>query len=75
MFYVWTIAVIAFDIALAVHVARTGRPLTWIFIILFFPVAGGLVYLFAEIIPELERRNTIQYWVADVERFFSNLFK
>jgi hypothetical protein len=37
----------------AVHVVRTGRPYYWIFIILFFPVIGVLIYVVAELLPEL----------------------
>jgi hypothetical protein len=75
MYYVIGIVSLILQVALAVHVVRTGRSMMWLFIILFFPVVGSLIYLFAEVIPEMERRNTLQYWVADVERFFSNLFK
>jgi hypothetical protein len=75
MLYFGGTLTLIFQGAMAVHVVRAGRNLMWIFIILFFPLVGSLVYLFAEVIPEMERRNTLQYWLADVERFFSNLFK
>ncbi|MDR3513640.1 MAG: tetratricopeptide repeat protein [Caulobacteraceae bacterium] len=40
-------------IALAVHVVRSGRELYWLWIILVFQPLGGLVYLFAIVLPEL----------------------
>ena len=40
-------------VACAVHVIRTGRPYYWIFIILIFPVVGVLIYVIAEVLPDL----------------------
>jgi hypothetical protein len=37
----------------AVHVVRTGRPYYWIFIVLFFPLIGSLIYVLAELLPDL----------------------
>lgn len=41
------------SILLCVHVVRTNQPIFWIFIILFIPVIGSLVYLVAVVAPEL----------------------
>ena len=38
------------DVALCVHVARTKRPIAWIFVILLFPVLGALAYFLAEVL-------------------------
>jgi hypothetical protein len=40
-------------IALCVHVVRTNQQLFWVFVILFVPVLGSLVYLIAVVIPDL----------------------
>ena len=40
-------------VALCVHVVRTNQPLYWIFLILFVPVLGSVVYLIAIVIPEM----------------------
>jgi hypothetical protein len=40
-------------VVLCVHVVRTNQPLYWLFIILFIPVLGSLVYAAAVLIPEL----------------------
>jgi hypothetical protein len=40
-------------VLLCVHVVRTNQPLYWLFIILFIPVLGSLVYAVAVLIPEL----------------------
>lgn len=39
------------QLALIVHILRTGRPYWWIFILLFAPGIGGLAYLFIELLP------------------------
>lgn len=41
------------QIACAVHVARTGRPYFWIYIVVFVPMVGMAAYLVAEVLPEL----------------------
>jgi hypothetical protein len=37
----------------AVHAGRTGRPFFWIYLIIFVPMLGMVVYLLAEVAPEL----------------------
>jgi hypothetical protein len=39
------------QIALIIHVLRTGRPMWWIAVILFAPVIGSAVYVVLEILP------------------------
>lgn len=41
------------SVALCVHVVRTNQQIFWIFVILFIPVLGSLVYLAAVVIPEM----------------------
>ncbi len=41
------------QIALIVHVLRTGRPMYWVLILLIAPGIGGLAYFIAELLPEL----------------------
>jgi hypothetical protein len=43
------------QIALCVHVYRTGRPFWWIWIILMAPFIGGLLYAFMELLPDARR--------------------
>jgi hypothetical protein len=47
------IAVIA-----AVHLLRTGRDMRWLFLIIFVPVIGPLVYFFVEVLPSLRQNPT-----------------
>lgn len=41
------------QIALVVHVFRTGRPIYWVYIIVFIPAVGSVAYLIVEVLPEL----------------------
>lgn len=74
MLYGAGVFVIILQIIAAVHAVRTGRSLTWVFIILFFPLVGSLIYLIAEVVPELERRNAFGDLGAEIDRFLSRLF-
>jgi hypothetical protein len=49
---------ILLQLALIVHVLKTGRNPIWVFILLFAPVIGGLAYLIVEILPELTAGRT-----------------
>lgn len=40
------------QVGLVVHVLKTGRNMSWIFILLFFPLVGTLAYLIVELLPE-----------------------
>lgn len=44
---------ILLQIVFAVHAVRTGRPMYWVFILIIGSYLGVLVYLVAEVIPEL----------------------
>jgi hypothetical protein len=41
------------QIALVVHVLKTGRAIYWIYLIMFIPVVGWVSYLIVEVLPEL----------------------
>ncbi|HEX8243737.1 MAG TPA: tetratricopeptide repeat protein, partial [Longimicrobium sp.] len=58
LFYLPSLLVIAVQVFFAVHCVRAGKP-WWLFIIVFFPVVGSLVYFFVEYLPEIRARNTL----------------
>ncbi len=39
----------------AVHAIRTGRDRYWLFILMFFPGIGCLIYFFSEYLPDLRQ--------------------
>ncbi|HEY5927868.1 MAG TPA: tetratricopeptide repeat protein [Kofleriaceae bacterium] len=47
-FYGWGIAIVIFQIICIVHAVRTDRT-SWIWIILFFPLIGSVIYLASEV--------------------------
>ena len=49
----FAIVSIVVQILLIVHVLRTGRPFFWIFVLIFLPGIGALIYVAVEILPEL----------------------
>ena len=46
------------DVALIVHVIRTGRNSLWIWAIALIPLAGPIAYIVAEVLPDLFRSRT-----------------
>lgn len=44
---------LAAQVLCAAHVVRTGRPYWWIFLIVFVPLVGMMVYLAVELLPDL----------------------
>lgn len=49
---------IVIQLALVVHILKTGRNMTWVFIVLFFPLIGTLAYVIVELLPEWTRGPT-----------------
>jgi hypothetical protein len=41
------------SVLLCVHVVRTNQQIFWIFVILFVPVLGSLIYVLAVVVPEM----------------------
>lgn len=47
------VLLLAAQIALAIHVIRSGRPYWWLWLILVFPGIGCIAYLVVEVLPEV----------------------
>jgi hypothetical protein len=58
--HVIPLIVIALQVYFAVHCVRTGRAPFWIFIIIFFPGIGILIYFFAEYLPDFQQNFHVQ---------------
>lgn len=46
------------QLALVVHIIKTGRNTSWVFIVLFFPLIGALAYFIIELLPEFTHTHT-----------------
>ena len=56
----------AVQIACCVHVVRTGRPLYWVFILLVFPFLSAIIYVIAEVLPDLRNSPSARRTVRNV---------
>ena len=41
------------QVAVVVHILKTGRSTNWIWVVMMLPVAGSIAYLILEVLPEL----------------------
>ena len=51
---------VAIQIYFAVHAVKTGRPYYWLWIIIFFPGIGCIVYFLAELLPDIQANQQIR---------------
>jgi hypothetical protein len=65
LFYVLPILV---QVALVVHVIKTGRQTIWIWVLVLLPGVGSLAYIAVELLPDLLRSRTTQNAVRGVQR-------
>ena len=49
---------ILFQVALVIHIIKTGRNTLWIWLVIFVPMIGALAYFAVEILPELMGSRT-----------------
>jgi hypothetical protein len=60
--FIWAI-----QLALIVHVLKTGRSRWWIFVLIFMPLIGGLTYLIIEVLPEFSNSISGQRALRNVK--------
>jgi hypothetical protein len=68
MYLLPTIVLLAIQVALIVHVVKTGRNMLWIVAIAFLPGVGSLAYVIAEILPQLLSGGTARRARSGVQR-------
>lgn len=59
-FSIYSLAPLALMIGCVVHAIKRGNVFPWIYVIVFLPGIGSLIYLFMEIVPELARGRSAQ---------------
>jgi len=62
------ILVIAIQILFAVHVVRSGRPIFWIFVIVFVPLIGCAIYFFVAVLPDMTGSRAARAATDDLVR-------
>ena len=50
-FFILSVAV---QVALGIHIVKSGRDTKWIWIVAMLPLAGALAYFFIEVLPDLQ---------------------
>lgn len=66
------LVVLAIQIYFAVHAVRSGR-FGWLFIILFFPALGAIIYFIAEYLPELKQSGRTKRIAGNVAGSVANV--
>lgn len=56
------------QVGLCIHCVKTGRDRQWLYLLLFVPLLGGLVYFFVELLPELRDSRTVRQAVGGLAR-------
>src|SRR5215813_5980007 len=59
------------QLALIMHVVRSGRPYYWVYILLLAPGLGGLAYFIAEILPEMMGTRGARRAMDNAKRTFN----
>jgi hypothetical protein len=65
-----SIIVWAVQLALIIHVLKTGRSRYWIFILIFMPLIGGIAYLLIEVLPDFSNSISGQRAARKVKMTF-----
>ena len=60
--------ILAAQVLCVAHVVRTGRPFWWIYLIVFAPLVGTIVYLGVELLPGLYHGPTARQTAARVAK-------
>jgi hypothetical protein len=55
----WSILFFLLQIACAVHIVRSGNSTMWLWVVLFFSVAGCAVYVITQVLPGLGRSGAV----------------
>lgn len=48
------------QLSLIIHIIKNRKPFLWLWLIVFLPYIGGLVYLLLEVLPELLSSNSVR---------------
>ena len=59
---------ILIDVALVIHVLKTGRNTIWIWVVVMLPMAGVVAYFIMEILPDLSRSRSARRIVSTAKR-------
>jgi hypothetical protein len=58
--YILLIAPWVLQLFCIIHIIKNDKPFAWIYLMIFLPYIGGVVYLFMEILPNLGSRQNLR---------------
>lgn len=56
----WVGAVLAIQLACAVHIIRSGRNSMWLMLVMFLPLAGSAIYFIMEVLPGMQGNRHVR---------------
>lgn len=56
----FAVLLLLIQIAFAVHVVRTGRETFWIYLIIFIPLIGCIVYFITQVLPDMGQSHGVR---------------
>jgi len=59
------------QLCLVIHIVKTGRNTTWIWVIVMLPLVGSLAYLILEVVPDLTNSRSGKQARTSVEKLVS----
>ncbi|HYM34078.1 MAG TPA: tetratricopeptide repeat protein [Steroidobacteraceae bacterium] len=59
---------ILLDVIMVIHVVKTGRSTTWIWVMVMLPIAGPIAYLIMEVLPDFSRSRTARRVISGAKR-------
>ncbi|MBO4386713.1 MAG: hypothetical protein J6X11_06790 [Treponema sp.] len=60
LFYILTALPYVLQLLLIIHIIRNNKPFLWLWLIVFLPYIGGIVYILMEILPELINSGSVE---------------
>lgn len=68
MGYLYYILPILLQVAMVVHIVKTGRNFLWVWLVIFVPLIGALAYFIVEILPGLMASRTARRTASSLRR-------
>jgi len=62
---------IVIQVLFVLHIVKTGRSTTWIWIVMMLPLAGSVAYLIAEVLPSLGQSRSVRSASRQITQAFN----
>lgn len=73
MGYIFAFLPYIFQLLLIIHMIKRNKPFVWLWLIVFLPYIGGIVYFIMEVLPELIHSQSVSNMGSAIDgRFYPN---